>query len=95
VLYNSDGAVSELMSPYSYRFIVNYPNEILRHFITNKKDLDLYTMFLGVEFALKDYGSSSIKMNFSDFKKYLVNKLDSNNIALKKQPRYFIKKLIA
>jgi hypothetical protein len=84
ILSNSDGAVGELMGPYCFKFVINYPNEVLKDFISDKRHLHLYSMSLGAEFFFKTEGTSDLKYNFEDFKKYLVEKLDSNNFEIKK-----------
>jgi hypothetical protein len=93
ILANSDGAVAELMGPYCFKFVINYPNEVLRHFIENSHDLYLYTMFLGSEFYFKSGMTSDIKYNLKDFKNYMTNKLDSTNIEIKNITRIFYAKL--
>jgi hypothetical protein len=83
---NSHGAIGELMGKYCFRFCVNYPKEIFKHFESSKLDLYLYSINLGAEFYLKSEGTSDLNMNFAEFKKYLYGELDShknelNNIA--------------
>ena len=93
ILNNSDGAISEIMGPYCFNFVITYPNEVLKHFITDKKDLYLYTMFLGAEFYFKSRNITDIKLNFGEFKKYLDEKLDSNNIEIRNISHIFYTKI--
>jgi hypothetical protein len=93
IIENSDGAVSELMGPYCFRFVVNYPNEVLKHFMTNREDLKLYSMFLGAEFNFKEYGSSNLKMDFEEFKKSISQKVDLANIEIKTITDIFYSKI--
>jgi hypothetical protein len=93
ILNNSDGAIGELMGPYCYNFVITHPNEVLEHFLTNKKDLYLSTMFLGAEFYFKSRNTTFIKLNFGEFKEYLDEKLDSNNIEIKNISHIFYTKI--
>ena len=93
ILENSDGAVAELMGPYCFKFVVNYPNEVIMHFISNQEDLYLYSMFLGAEFNFKEYGSSNLKMDFQEFKKFISQKVDLTNIEIKAVTNTFYSKI--
>jgi hypothetical protein len=90
---NSGGALGELMGEYCFRFCVNYPKEILKHFESSKLDLYLYSKNLGAEFYFKSEGTSNLKMNFAEFKKYLYGELDSNNNELSNIATIFFTKI--
>ena len=93
ILHNSDGAIGEIMGPYCYNFVINHPYEVLEHFINDKKDLYLYTMFLGAEFYFKARNTTDIKFNFVEFKEYLDEKLDSSNIEIRNISHIFYTKI--
>jgi hypothetical protein len=90
---NSDGAESELLGDYCFKFVINYPNEVLKHFATNNYDLYLYSMFLGAEFYFKSEGTSDLMMDFSMFKKYLSEKMNPNDTVIKNISSIFYAKI--
>ena len=93
LLSKSDGALSESMGPYCLNMITNYPKEAISNFQTDSTNLYLYSLFIGSELYFKDKGSSSIKMNYKEFKSFLVKHLNFYDNRTKSTFDAFFKKV--
>jgi hypothetical protein len=93
VLKNSDGALSEMLPEYCFLFIKNYPVEIIEDFKKNPYTLENYAQMLGYEFYFVNYGTSTISMNYDQFKELLSSKIDLTNRQTNNTYNEFINKI--
>jgi hypothetical protein len=80
----SDGALAEMVGNYSIEFLVKYPLYLLNYFsheIKLKIDEPIwkkYALSTGYELYFKNEGTSSLKYNYKDLKKLLVETAKGN-----------------
>jgi hypothetical protein len=83
IVNKSDGALSEVMGEYCFKCIYHYPKETFLYFTENNNYIKLYAFFIGYELYFKESGTSDLKMNFSQFIKYLNNQLNLKDKKIK------------
>lgn len=99
----ADGALAEVIPTYCYQLFVKYPKEVIGYFTIERLQYadflrsDRYAKILG--WAFKDYGFiyEENKVNYEDFKNFLISQLaDANNEDQKSLKTFFkeIEKII-
>lgn len=79
ICMKSDGALSEILSNYCQKIILNNPNYVFNYFKKHNELEKKYTLLLGSELYFKQDGTSEMQYNFSELKSILDSKISKEN----------------
>lgn len=78
ICLKSDGAFGELLGRYYLKIILNDPEYVFNYLSKNEEALIRYAEGLGYEFYFKEEETSSLPLNYNDFKREFNEKMKNS-----------------